>query len=148
MGSIGVNTGRVTDTQTVRIEEGTSEITLTEANTIAVFPNSGVTTWASNKRGFAIAMTGASAQEKRAFVRRLRGALNSDMSEKSAQKTYRDAIARGMSQGQARRAAEEKRTEVQRRLIDTIIRNSKGKFGHIRTRNLTKRDYDKVVVAR
>ena len=141
MGSIGVNTGRVGKSETVRIEEGTSEITLGKANTIAVFPNN-FSTWGSSKRGFAIAMTGASAKEKTAFIRRLRGAINSDNAERSAQKTYRDAIARGMKEGQARRAAEEKRTEVQRRLVDTIIRNSGGKFKNIRTRALTKRDYN------
>lgn len=148
MGSIGVQTGRVTKEQTVRIEEGTSEVSLTEANTIAVYPNN-ISTWGSNRRGFAIAMTGASAQEKRAFVRRLRGALNSDVSERAAQTAYRNAIARGATAGVARRAAEERRTEVQRGLVDSIIRNSKGKFKNIRTRGLTKRDYNKAnVVAR
>lgn len=148
MGSIGVGTGRVTKEQTVRIEEGTSELSLGRANTITVFPNSGITTWASNRRGFAIAMTGASAQEKVAFVRRLRGALNSDRAEASAQAAYNRAIARGATAGAARRAAEEKRTEVQRRLINSIIRNSNGKFKNIRTRNLTKRDYANVTKAR
>ena len=146
MGSIGVSTGSLSPQQLGDMLEGS----LTNARrktSIVVFPNADdkiMTDRARGRyRGFKIDMKGASAEEREAFLKRLRGKENTSHrnSEASARKAAEQARKNGWSEREQKIAAEMQRTATQRKAIQSLLDKNKKKFKNIKLKSLTNADY-------
>ena len=177
MGSVGVQSGSgaITRSEVSQLKGDINSIRsgFSSANSLVVYPNNYSTSqtiresaekWAERlglgtaSRGYAVAMTGATAGQKKAFASALNSALNLRQNSESAYQSRTDRlIARAEAWAKAngrsgltaieRRAINEiARSSYQRTAVDRIIqkdRNNGNKLfgGNIRTRNLRKSDF-------
>ena len=121
MGSVGVYTGRLTTSQIGSLLTGDAE----RGRTGAISDRGGVPDriFVDNENGrggFTINFTGVPQGVRNQFLSILRGRTNTDNSQNAYTRAYNDAIARGLPEGVARRLAEDRRTEVTRRIVDRV----------------------------
>ena len=124
--SIGVGTGRLTPSQMGQILTGT-------VSTGGLLPARIFVDNENDTPGFTINMSRASQEERAAFLRSLRGRSNTDNSQRTYTRVYREALAGGATATEALREARAARAETTRRVVDEVINRNRDRFPNIRT---------------
>ena len=146
MGSIGVNTGRITTTQLGKLLTGD----VARGYTGAVSDRGGVPDRLfidneGGRGGFTINMSGVSQSTRNAFLRALRGRAGTDNPQSAYNRAYREQVALNanraypMPEATMRRIAEEARERVARNVVSGVISNN-SRFRGIRINNRINRN--------
>ena len=134
MGSIGVSTGSLVGRQVADILEGRAVAVdktgkqMGLPDFIRVYPNNDKS---SDREGFVIDMKGVPKGIKSSFLNLWKGRSNTDVrnAQRSYDKGYRDAIAQGKSEADARKAGEIARTKTTMNAMQNILNRDKDGAG-------------------